>query len=273
MKTSFKPSLLLILAGLFISSISAYAIDDEQTQRIQASYLLAFGRKATSDTRWGGELENLKKLGNLTLKQLMERHKATIASGNQVAVIERAYIDAFGRKPSVMKNGVPGELEYWVKQNRTYTELMTAHMNWLTTNSGERDATIRRAFIFVRGTGPDQEELDAWKKKGIKSYVMLVGLLQHAKSKAGTKKLMGLWEDILSTASNALSYFAIGRNIQNEIATLIGNDAGSLVAAGGGNLVAAGGGNIKADVSLIGNDGASLVAAGGGNLVAAGGGN
>jgi hypothetical protein len=270
---SFKPSLFLVLAVLLFSSVSANTLDDEQTQRIQTSYLLAFGRKATSDPRRGGELEHWKKQGNLSLKQLMERHKAFIAAGNQRAVIERAYIDAFGRNPSITKNGVPGEVEFWTKQSRTYTELMTAHMNWLTSNSGERDATIRRAFIFVRGTGPDQEELDAWRRKGVKSYVMLVGLMQHAKSKAGTKKLMGFWEDILSTASTSLSYFAIGRNIQNEIATLIGNDGASLVAAGGGNLVAAGGGNIKADASLIGNDGASLVAAGGGNLVAAGGGN
>lgn len=260
MRKTLQP---LLALGFVLLSYYATAADDLKTQRIKSSYVLAFGRAPDA-----GEIKHWRGQGDLNMAALMDRHRAFIAAGYQDFVITRSYVDAFGRMPS------EDEKKYWRQYNQTYTELMKNHVKWLVGNS-EYDKVITRAFRYVAGRSPESDELTRWKAKGVKSYVILVGLLQDSKKQAektGTKKLLGL-EDWLSAASTALSFIFVSKSVATEINALIGNDAGSLVAAGGGNVM------IRADLigndagSLIGNDAGSLVAAGAGNMVAAGGGN
>jgi len=255
-----KMSIVLLIIALSISSINSFAIDDEKTQRVQASFLLALGRKATANEVriWSAP--------NPTMMQLMDKHKVNMPN-EKYGIIVRAYWDAFGRKPT------DGEVTHWSKSNYSYTELMKQHVNWLRSQNGENEATIHRAFTKVRGTNADAEELKAWKNKGVRSYLMLVGILQATKPQAGTKRLLGFFEDMISALSSAINYCIVGKTVQKEIfnlvghdgSSLIGNDGASLIGNDGGSLLAAGAGKVKVDMSLIGNDGGSMVAAGGGN--------
>lgn len=260
-----RKAFLAILTGLLVfSSLNALAADDVKTQKIKASYMLAFGRPAEP-----GEVKHWNSQPNYSMKELMDRHRAYISSGYQDFVITRAYIDAMGRLP------LEDEKKYWRPFNQNYSELMKNHVNWLGGGNKEYDKVIKRAFHFVAGRLPDADELRIWKGKGVKSYLILVGLLQHSKAEAaktGVKRLMGL-EDWISSFSTALAAVFVSKPVAAEILALVGNDGASMVAAGGGNMVAAGGGNVMIKAELIGNDGGSMVAAGGGNIVGNAGGN
>lgn len=65
-----------------------------QEERIKASYLLAFNREATS-----GEVTYYKTQGNLTVLQLLERHKDWIKRnpGLWDGILRVSFTDAFGR--------------------------------------------------------------------------------------------------------------------------------------------------------------------------------
>jgi hypothetical protein len=254
-------NILLPFVILFFSAMQLHAQTDEKNQRIQTSYLLAFGQLPSS-----GEVNHWSKQSQSNnLKELMDQHKAYIRGGGyRTEAIKNSYKDAFGRNPS------DAEVKWWAQYNQNYTELMKAHLKFARDNSSAYDDVIKRAFKYVRGTEPDAEELAAWKRKGVKSYVMLVGMLQYAKSKSGTKKLL-FWEDLIGAASYAISYVKINFNILKEAQSLIGPDGGSLIGNDAGSIVAAGAGNIRPDASIVGNAGGNIVAAGAGNIVAAGG--
>lgn len=85
---------------LCLVSITAMALNvsAQNTERIQASYLLAFGRLPASGeiTYWNGQ-------GQKSVQWLVDNHKGYIKS-NQGSVgkeiIIKSYIDALGYRPS-----------------------------------------------------------------------------------------------------------------------------------------------------------------------------
>ncbi len=253
----------LLALGLYVAALAAsvFAQTQVQRERIQSSYLLAFGRAATD-----AEVGYWSKQNAQTIADLIAGHRRYLKQdlGTHRTTIRRSYIDALGREPN------DGEYRHWLAGDDTYTQLMKNHMSWLRGNPAEYDGVIRRSYNLVLKRAPTGAEIAYWKGQGTLSYAMLAAAHDSWKKQnpSGGAKVSGrssvsastpfLTTVTISPAVAAEAVKAAGL-VGNDGASLIGNDGGSLVAAGGGNLVAAGGGN--------------LVAAGGGNLVAAGAGN
>jgi hypothetical protein len=264
-KIPAKFILFVLLATVGFGADSAATL----RERVQASYIIAFGRTASYDEVAYWTKQNPNSVGDLVAGH---RQFLTRDANTHRATITRSYIDAFGRDP----NG--GEIQHWMSGNDTYTQLMKNHVSWLTGNAAEYEKVIKRSYQFVLQRQPDAGEIKYWRSQGIISYAMLVAAHDtwRKANPSAPAKTSGV--ATVSPSSSYLAGVVVSPLIAREAlaasglvaaggGNLVGNDGASLVAAGGGNLVAAGGGN------LVGNDGASLVAAGGGNLVAAGGGN
>lgn len=257
-----------ILTALVLSVVFTTAgFADAVSQRIQASYLIVFGRGASADEVAYWRQQNPRSVGDLVTghRQYLSRDANT-----HRAMIRRSYIDGLGREPN------EGEYQHWMKGNDTYTQLMKNHVSWLSGNPGEYEAVIKRAYRFVFNRAASGAEIQYWRSQGTLSYAMLVAAHDTwRKANPATPKTSGTAR--IAGDSPFLASVVVSSAVTAEIRAsgLIGNDGSTLVAAGGGNLVAAGGGNLVGNdgASLIGNDGSTLVAAGGGNLVAAGGGN
>ncbi|NCI52020.1 hypothetical protein GWC95_19000 [Sediminibacterium roseum] len=239
-----------------VITVASFAQDATQLrrERIQAAYMLAFGRAPQDGeiSYWQGRNESN------SIADLLRSHKTYIGQDvtTRTAAIRRAYIDAIGRNPSA------DEIKYWSAYNQTYTELMKNHVQWLSSNPSEYEKVIKNSYQFVLNRQPSSAEITYWKGQGVLSYAMLVGCHEDWKKKnpPSAQKTSGKTE--ISSSSGYLSVVALSAGIAAEarIATGLTSSPGSnMVAAGGGNMVAAGGGN--------------MVAAGGGNMVAAGGGN
>lgn len=257
-----------ILPTLVLSAVFAtVGFADAVSQRIQASYLIVFGRGATGD-----EVAYWKKQNPRSVGDLVTNHRQYLSrdANTHRATIRRSYIDALGREPN------DGEYRHWMGGNDTYTQLMKNHVGWLSGNPGEYESVIKRSYRFVFNRPANAGEIQYWRSQGTLSYAMLVAAHDTwRKANPSTPKTAGTAK--VSGDSTFLASVVVSSGITAEIRAsgLISDDGSTLVAAGGGNLVAAGGGNLIGNdgASLIGNDGGSLVAAGGGNLVAAGGGN
>ncbi|HEY1109304.1 MAG TPA: hypothetical protein VGE76_11745, partial [Opitutaceae bacterium] len=242
------------------ASVSAQT--QAQLERIQASYLLAFGKKATE-----AEVGYWSKQSAQSISDLIANHQRYLKQdvGTHRATIKRSYIDALGREPN------DGEYKHWLSGSDTYTQLMKNHVAWLRGNPAEYEKVIRRSYRLVLNSTPSAAEINYWKGQGTLSYAMLAAAHDWwkkqnpsgngkpaAKATIAPASTTYLTVAPVSAAVAAEAIKAAGL-IGNDGGSLVGNDGASLVAAGGGHLVAAGGGN--------------LVAAGGGNLVAAGAGN
>lgn len=260
---------LLLTLVFFVSALTATVTAQTQLQRerIQSSYLLAFGRAATD-----AEVVYWSKQSTQSIAELITGHRRYLKQdvGTHRAAIRRSYIDALGREP------IESEYKHWLPGDDTYTQLMKNHISWLRGNPAEYEKVIRRSYRLVLNRKPDGAEIKYWKGQGTLSYAMLSAAHDwwkkqnppastKAPSPAGTVALpsgalkVSSGSTYLATATVSPSVAAEARSaaglVGNDGASLVGNDGASMVAAGGGNLVAAGGGN--------------LVAAGGGNLVAA----
>lgn len=248
-----KTLLRICLCFLVISPITLLAQNSSaQSERIQSSYLLAFGRAPNS-----GELNYWLGQGQRSIADLIALHRNYLSrdAGNHRAAITRAYVDAMGRNPST------GEINYWMQGTDTYAQLMKNHMQWLAGNPAEYANVIRRSYQFVLGRQPNAGELAYWQSQGVLSYVVLVGCHEQWRQQNGSRAQTS-GQPMVAARSSFLVTVPVSPAIANEARMAAG-----IVAAGGGNIVAAGGGNIVAA------GGGNIVAAGGGNIVAAGGGN
>lgn len=250
-------ALVTLLATLVTAAVlGAQTPAQLQEQRIQASYLVAFGRKARAD-----EVAYWAKQPVADVAALVRLHKNYLRTdkATREASIRRSYIDSFGRNPDA------GELRHWSAGVDTYSELMVHHANWLKSNPSEQDRTIDRSYQSALGRKPSAAERTYWRGQGALNFVTLVACHEQWK-KAGGQKTSG--SAGFAPSSGLLATVNVSRPVANEV--VVATPAvrileGQLIAAGGQNLIAAGGQN------LIAAGGQNLIAAGGQNLIAAGG--
>lgn len=257
---AFSRTLCLVsLAGLLAASPAfaqkrvGDAVAQIQRERVQASYVLAFGRAASEDEikYWVGQ--NPK-----SVSELVSRHKQYLKqeAGTQTNTIKRSYVDALGRNPK------DAEIKHWAAGNDSYTELMQKHIDWLGGNPAEQEAVIKRSYQLVFGRQPKPAELKYWQGQGVLSYAVLVGCHEDFKraNSATTEKVSG--SATLSPNSKYLTTVTVSTSIASEAKALLRSASNyGIVAAGAGNIVGNAGSNY------------GIVAAGAGNLVAAGAGN
>ena len=256
MKPRFACWLLLVLtaiAPLARAQTVGQAVAQIQRERIQASYLLAFGRKASD-----AEVGYWSKQNPKSVAQLVGLHNTYLVRDEAThrETIRRSYQDTLGVAPK------PEETKHWMSGGDNYTELVKKHLGWLKQNPAEYEKVIRRSYQSVLRRAPDGAELAYWKSQGTFSHAVLAACHEDwTKRNATTARVAG-GKPTPAATSRYLATMAVSPTIATEARTaanLIGNDAGSIVGNAGGNIVAAGAGN--------------LVAAGGGNIVAAGAGN
>lgn len=227
-----------LLALLVLSSFSFSASAQTKDEIIHGSYIVAFGRAATS-----GELTYWRQnVGNSTVQQMVENHRNFIRTNQyeREQTIRRSYMDAFGWQPSA------DEVRYWSGQHKTYGELMANHVNnWLGVYPDKKEQVIRQSYYKVFNRNATAAEVKYWMGQTTCSFVQLVAMhttwkQQNQKSSSATRVKPNLNTSAVST-TDAFSSPAISQ----------------VIAAGGGNVIAPGGGNV--------------IAAGSGNVVSAGG--
>jgi len=250
----------MVLTGSFLmlSTVSGQTVGDAvaklRKERIQASYLLGFGRLPSE-----GEIQYWQsRTDAVKVDDFINQHRKYIASNPSIQkeVIKKAYHDALGRDP------VQGEYDYWSKGTDSYTMLIGKHIYWLTSNPAEYELVIKRSYQKVLGKAPSADEMKYWKSQPVYAYDVLISLHEDWKKRTGGTG-QSTAGTTLSSASSYLQTVTVSADVLKEVKLSFN----SLVAAGGGNMVAAGGGN------MVAAGGGNLVAAGGGNMVAAGGGN
>ena len=245
---------------LFLVSVMSltFKAKAQNTERIQASYLLAFGRLPSSGeiTYWNGQ-------GQKTVQQLVDNHKGYIKT-NQASigreVIIKSYIDSLVYRPS------QAEINYHAAFNRNYTEMMSNHLLYVKGQPTEYEKVIKRSYQTILGRQPSTNEINYWKSQGLLSYMILVNCHQEWKNKNTASKTTSITLNapLLATASVSSSVLSETKAVYSS---LVSPGGGNVVAAGGGNIVAGGAGNIVAGGA------GNIVAAGGGNIVAGGAGN
>jgi hypothetical protein len=246
-------SLFAAVAAMATSLVGAtvgQAVAAIHRERIQASYLLAFGRLATDDEvkYWSGQ--NAKSVSDLVL-----RHRDYLKGnpGPHEDVIRRSYQAALGKTPDAK------EIKHWMAGNDTFTGLVNNHVDWLRSNPTEYENVIKRSYQKVLGRAATAGEVNYWKGQGVYAYSVLAACHEDWKKRGGERKDKA----VLPTSSNYFSSYPVSAGVLAEtrtaVSNVIGQNGANIVGNAGGNLVAAGAGN--------------MVAAGGGNMVAAGGGN
>lgn len=244
-----KKLVLSFLLSLFVAAPAALAQPAKVAERVQASYLIAFGRRATD-----AEVAYWAKQNPASVESLVANHRNYLKqdANTQRAAIKRSYIDALGRNPN------DGEFKHWMSGNDTYTQLMKNHVDWLARNPGEYESAIKRSYQTVLRRQPNAAEIKYWKSQGTLSYLMLVACHEDWAKRNGTAPKTSGGLSISGTPS--ITTAALSADIAKEARA-----ASGVVAAGGGNVVAAGSANVVAAGS------ANVVAAGSANMVAAGG--
>lgn len=264
-----KAALLSVLSAFALATSALAQVSADVAQRVQASYLLAFGRAAN-----GGEVTYWARQNVHSVGDLVNLHRQYLSrdAGTHRATIARAYIDAMGRNPT------EAEITYWSRGTDTYSQLMKNHVSWLGGNPAEYENVIRRSYQYALGRQPTPAEIRYWKGQGTLSYAMLVACHEDWKRRNGAaaQKTSGG----LAIAANVpvLATLTVSPAIANEARAasgLVSTNGGNVIAAGGGNVIAAGGGNVIAagGGNVIAAGGGNVIAAGGGNVIAAGGGN
>lgn len=254
-----KNFIITMLCIIGVTTLTA-DVKAQNNERINASYLLAFGRLPNSGemTYWNGQ-------GQKSVQQLVDLHNNYIKQNQSTIgreVIIKSYVDALGYRPS------QSEINYHAAFNRSYTAMMSNHLVYIKGQPSEYEKVIKRSYQTILKREPNAGEINYWRQQGLLSYMILVNCHQDWKNRnaAGQSQTTAI-----STSSPLLAVASVSSGVLNEVkatySSLVSPGGGNVVASGGGNIVAAGGGNIVAA------GGGNMVAAGGGNMVAAGGGN
>lgn len=255
---------LLVSVLVLVTPLAAQSAAKLKEERIQASYLLAFGRKATADEvkYWSGQKFK-------DVSELIKLHKDFLAKdrGTREASIRKSYVDTFGRNPDA------AEIKHWAAGVDTYADLMAKHSEWLKGASAEQDAVINRSYQTALGRKPSDAERAYWRQQGVLNYLTLVACHEEWKKSnpQKTSGTAGFSPDCPSLATVSISSALVSEVRAASPATKVTN--GQMVSSGGQSLIAAGGQNLIAagGQNLIAAGGQNLIAAGGQNLIAAGG--
>lgn len=156
---------LFTLASLFVGVVSA-ALGAPASERVDASFLLALGRPATAaeQAAWQARADQ-----SLTELLAAQRARLQADEGEQQAVAERAWRDAYGRAPS---GGKPAA-------GLTYVEQLQAAIVRLATQPDEYREVVERVYRAVIGRAAYPEEHEYWRAYPVQSYAALAGCVEN----------------------------------------------------------------------------------------------
>ncbi|MEJ7611910.1 MAG: hypothetical protein WKF88_12100, partial [Ferruginibacter sp.] len=200
---------LLMLTILPFTTVFA----QDQEQRIQTSYILAFNKQAT-----GGEVNYWKTQGNLSVAQLLERHKQYIAGNRDLwnGILRVSYTDAFGR-------GITdGEYNFHIKYPRTYVEIMSAHMVYLNQNPALYDEVIRDSYRYAFNKNATEGEMNYWRGQQKVAWIWL--FRAHMDYAASTRRNKASMSGVKFIPISS----AVASETRRAVSNLVGNDGASL---------------------------------------------
>jgi hypothetical protein len=121
-----------------------------QKERIQSSYLIAFGRLASDDEVKYWSKQNPKSVGDLVTnhRDFLKRD-----TGTHQDVIRRSYKAALGTTPDA------NAIKHWMGGNDTFTMLVNNHVEWLRGNPDEYTKVIKRSYKNVLGREANDGEV------------------------------------------------------------------------------------------------------------------
>ena len=130
---TFRLTPFVFIATLALSSLMAAEPAPLQTERIEASCVLAFGRPPSP-----AEIAEAEKFEVNNVADLVARHRQRLEADAALAraTAVKAWKDAFGREPSDQ------EIASSASSNRTYTELMKHHIQTLAADAAEVAAPL-----------------------------------------------------------------------------------------------------------------------------------
>ncbi|HTO04546.1 MAG TPA: hypothetical protein VL069_12625 [Opitutus sp.] len=246
---------LVLAATLALSSLTAAETTPVQTERIEASYVLAFGRAPSP-----AEIAKAGELGAIDLADLIARHRQQLeadAALKRVTAV-KAWKDAFGREPT------DKEIASSVSGNATYTELMKRHIQSLAANAAEYEKVMERAYRLVIRRGVYAEEIAYWKKYDTLPYALLVGAIEDWGRRNAPGLMVTTGTPTVSINSNYLTTIRLSPTVATEARAAAGlavPGTADFIAASGRNLIAAGAGNLVTGGRM------HFAATGGSNLV------
>ena len=209
--------------------------NQEKKEKIQASYMLAFGRQPDN-----GELSYWLSQPDKSVLQHLQNHRQYASSEKSFkrSLIIKSYKDALGRTPN------ENEINYWINGTDLYIDLAQKHVQYLSSSLAEYEAVIKRSYQYALNRQPSTAEISYWKSQGTFSYMILVGCHEIWRKANGQAQKTSGGNVIAPTPS--LIVIPVSNKIATETKAAINMSGGGVIAAGGGNVVAAGGGNVVA---------------------------
>lgn len=246
---------LVFIATLALSSVTAAEPASLQTERIEASYVLAFGRIPSL-----AEIAEAEKLEVNNVADLVARHRQRLGADAALAraTVVKAWKDAFGREPSDQ------EIASSASGNRTYTELMKRHIQSLAADAAEYEKVMERAYRLVIRRGVYPEEIAYWKKYDTLPYALLVGAIEDWGRRNAPGLMVTTGTPTVSINSNYLTTVRLSPAVAAEARAAAGLSVPGtvdFVSASGRNLIAAGAGDLVTGGRI------HFAATGGSNLV------
>ena len=224
------------IAALFSSSVFGQSEADIKKQCIQASYLLALGKKATQaeENYWMSQ-----SISGDMLKTLYENHRNWLQGNAEVKkeMIRRSFKSSYGRTPT------DNEVNTNMKQNWTYTDWMNNHNAWLKKTPSDYEAAIKFAYQNVMGRQPSSGEISFWKGKGAMAYYVVASCVEQCKKSGSSSNCAN---NAMSSSTRFADAIDVAPRVAASANSLIGAAAGNVIAPGGGNVVSAGGANVVA---------------------------
>jgi hypothetical protein len=231
---SIRFKTLALSAILTISAVSASAEAAGTTERIAASYVLAFGRAPTKAEVSSGETSD-----SLSISDLIANHRQRLqrdaALKRETAM--KAFKDAYGRTPS------ESELASSIGVDGTYTDLMKHHIEHLAKDPAEYEKVMERAYRLVIRRGVYPGEVGYWKSRDTLPYVLLVGCIEDWGRRNAPGLMATTGTPTVSVNSNYLTTVRLAPSLVTEAraaAGLMVEGTPDFNSASGRNLVAAG---------------------------------
>ena len=238
--------------------VSSGAPAPAKGERIEASYVLAFGRMPSP-----AEISEAQKSSDATLAERVAEHRQRLQSDaalkRETAV--KAWRDAFGREPT------DGEIAGSSDNGGTYTELMKHHIKSLAGSSDEYAKVLERAYRLVIRRGVYPEEITYWKDRDTLSYALLVGCVENWGRRNAPGLMVTVGTPTVSSNSHYLTTLRLSPITATEARAAAGlntKNGSDFLSATGRTLVAVGA------EDLVASGGIHFAIAGGSNLVPTG---
>lgn len=226
------PLLSVLLVCLLALQATIQAQPEDAATRLQTASMLAFGRPASPADFAGNP--------SLSMDALLRQGRDRIQKDPALrrAVEEKAYIDAFGQRPSSPAAAAS-------TNGHLYLELVAAHVTALSNDFAAYERVLNRAYRVVVRRDMYSMEADYWKQRKPMSYVFVVAILESWARRNQPGLMVTSGDAIASINSDYLSVQRLSPTLAAEVHSALQTfDAGiarnGILAAGAASAASAG---------------------------------